>query len=48
MEYYESINSDRHLIFLSKTQALLSKANVIHAMNNSVDSKKAFAVRRIT
>ena len=44
MEYYESIHSDRHLIFLSKTQALLTKSNVVHAMNNSVDTKKTLVV----
>ena len=44
MEYYESVNSDRHLIFLTKTQALLSRPSVIASMNENVDTKKTFVV----
>ena len=45
MEYYESKKSDKHLVFMSKLQALLTKPNVIVAMTKDTTSKKTFEVR---
>ncbi len=35
IEYYESIKSERYLIFKNKTQSLLMKPNVVKAMNSA-------------